>query len=158
MKKDLNKGIWANYMRTFITRLQRHTLFFLLVFSSACNAANSWNGHYVYDAVSGNTVGGSVIYNKYKLNINGSRCLLTVDGYQTEEKIKCKAVIQKNILTVKFVSYANGSVLNEFGVDVYKVNDTLFNIFKKGNTLITKWMVLKPNTKLPIEGDYFNLK
>ena len=84
--------------------------------------------------------------------------VLKIDGFQIEEKITCDAIVNDNVLSVRFVSHSNGSTVNDFGVAIYKVNEELLSIKKSNKRLITKWGAESPGDKLPVEGIYFKLK
>lgn len=142
-----------------ILSLIKKTIFYcVILFSSACHSSGVWNGTYIYSGTSGNTTGGSIITTNYQLSIDSSLCALNIDGFQLEERIICDAVSKDNVLSVKFKSYADGSVVNAFGVAIYKVNDVLFSIAKTKNSLITKWVAELPDDKIEREGIYFKLK
>ncbi len=136
----------------------KFTLYGALLFSTACHSSGVWNGTYIYVKNSGNTAGGTIISTEYVLKIDASSCKLNIDGFQVEDRILCNAVSNDDVLSVKFKSYGNGSLLNDFGVSVYKVHDVLFSLTKSSDVLITKWITESPDDISSKEGRYFLLK
>jgi len=123
--------------------------------SLSCFAGPDWDGTYSYESAQGNTVGGSSIVMKYVLVISSQDCSLSIDGFQTMDRIKCTANAEKSTLHIRFKSYENGAVENEFGVQVYKVGQVLFDLTRSGAKITTTWQGEVPDEKLPRTGTYF---
>ena len=142
----------------FIIYIKNILLLVTLVVSSACNSSDQWDGVYTYSSTYGKTVGGSVVTSKYRLNVRSSLCDLNIEGYQINDTIKCTVDNKASSMSVKFKSYGNGDVVNEYGVAMYKVDDVLFSLSKKDDLLVTTWGREKPDNIPTNEGTYFKLK
>lgn len=119
--------------------------FFIACFcllATGCNAQNdqpgkknAWDGVYTFFASGGKTVGGSPIMLSMKLTIDSQHsdkgCRLNADGFQTYHRFICTYSVDKNQLRVAFKSYDNGKTVNEIGVTVYNVGQTLFTLEKE---------------------------
>jgi len=115
---------------------------------SACSKEtsdhSSWQGQYVYEADSGETVGGDSAAVTYSLRLDAGKCLLEAKGYQTDETIICEHVTAGEKVLVKFVSYADGALTNAYGVEIYHPTELLFSLEAHEKTLETEWHALKP--------------
>lgn len=69
-------------------------------------------------------------------------------------KDDCRTTETRKKLDIKFQSYSDGSVKNQFGVSVYKVNSVLFQL-ENAKQLTTIWGELLPDAKLKKSGHYF---
>ena len=133
-------------MRTFISTLKNITILLLAALGSiSCFAGSNWDGTYTYESTSGNTVGGSPISLKYVLTVSEKDCFLSIDGFQTMDRIKCKADAEDSTLHIRFKSYENGATANEFGVQIYKIDQILFDLMMHGHNITTTWKAEKPD-------------
>lgn len=123
--------------------------------SFSCFASPDWAGTYNYEFAQGNTVGGSPISMKYVLTVSGKDCSLSIDGFQTIERIRCRADTAKSTLHVRFKSYANGAVTNEFDVQIYEADQILFDLERSDTNITTIWKSEIPDENLPRTGTYF---
>ena len=102
--------------------------------SSADPAVKVWQGEYSYYASGGQTRGGSQIMMDIMLKIDpqaGDKyCELNADGYQTYDRIVCTAAVDKNRLVVRFKSYEDDRIVNEYDVARYKIGETLLSVEK----------------------------
>ncbi|MDH5654089.1 MAG: DUF5991 domain-containing protein [Gammaproteobacteria bacterium] len=136
-------------------RYMYHCLLIIgLLFTNSVNAAEEWDGKYEYHTSLGTTVGGSVIMLMYELSVSKTDCTLNIDGYQTMDRIKCRADAKGDQLLVRFKSYADGSVKNPFGIEIYKVDAVLFELLRKDGKLVTTWKAEQPEN-LTEPGEYF---
>lgn len=123
-------------------------LFLCLFALSACSKEASdqgdWIGKYVYEADSGETVGGDKAIVTYKLTLATDKCLLEAQGYQTDEAIICEQVTDGKKVAVNFVSYDGGSKTNVYGVEVYHPHEMLFALERREKIIETEWRALKP--------------
>ncbi len=71
------------------------------------------------------------------------------------ERIKCLADAEQTMLHIKFMSYENGETKNEFGVQVYKVGQSLFDLERNASSITTTWQSEVPDENLPRTGQYF---
>ena len=136
----------------------RILLFSIFMVATACTAGgadNAWYGEYRYSASGGETVSGSQILMNITVKIekpgNEERCRLDADGYQTYDRILCTTATNKNQLMLQFKSYENGKIVNEIGVERYKVGETLFSLEKesaknekKQSRYIPHWLAYVP--------------
>lgn len=134
--------------------------------TTACRAGsveNAWHGQYRYFAAAGETAGGSPIMMDITLKIGQpgkENCELHADGYQTQDRIRCTAITDKNRLTLQFKSYPDGSIVNPIGVEEYKVGEILFSLEpataktkQKQNRYLVRW-----GAYTPFEAERKNLK
>jgi len=108
-------------------------------------AAGPWDGTYVYEQGLGKNPGGIALFVTHTLTINGSECRIDAEGYQTDERIRCKATTNGDKLDVSFVSFKNGGMNNQFGKQIYTANQPLFALTKKGNAIATTWQGYSKN-------------
>ncbi|MBI3561065.1 MAG: hypothetical protein HY080_05045 [Gammaproteobacteria bacterium] len=57
-------------------------------------------------------------------------CVFHAVGIQTDETIFCSTNANQNLIELKFKSFENGKVLNDHGVELYKVGSVLFSLEK----------------------------
>lgn len=91
---------------------------------------------------------------EYAFTLDKEKCLITSQGYQTDEKILCSAAETGGDLIVKFLSYEDGSTKNIYDVEIYAPQSALFTLTSKSTTLITTWGMLAPDES-HITGQYF---
>ncbi|AWN36915.1 DUF5991 domain-containing protein [Methylobacterium radiodurans] len=135
-----------------------------VLLAGGAGAAGDWQGRYRWEAVGGRTAGGTGIAVTYDLAIGppGARggCLLTAQGFQTDERILCKAEAGARGLTVAFHSYADGRTVNRYGVAVHQPGEPLFTLTREATRgesgLITRLQGLRPlNEGAPVSGTFF---
>lgn len=108
-------------------------------FVASAHAAGPWDGTYVYEQGLGKGTGGISLFVTHTLTIDGPQCGLVAEGYQTDERIRCKATAKGDRLEVSFVSFRDGSTVNRFGVKEYEANHPLFTLARKGDAIATTW-------------------
>ncbi|GAB6844594.1 hypothetical protein HNR00_000404 [Methylorubrum rhodinum] len=127
-------------------------------------AGRDWQGRYVYEHDPGLSEGGSATLVSYDLALGpqGARggCLLTIRGFQTDERILCQTRTEGSTLTVTFHRYENGSLVNRYGTAVYKPGEALLTLSRSGSGSgtgpITRWRSLRPDGESVAEsGAYF---
>lgn len=121
---------------------------------SACAQTQNWSGTYIYDASLGENVAEDQVIVEYVFTLNKEKCLITSQGYQTDEKIICSAENTGETLFVKFTSYENGSTKNIYDVEIYPPKSTLFQLTAKDKKLTTTWGTLAPD-EAHTTGEYF---
>ena len=123
-----------------------------------------WAGSYVFEDALGEIPAGSGtrVSITYKLRIPGSASqpvTLDADGFQTEDRLRCTISGSGERIEVRFVSFADGSVKNQFGVSVYQPNDVLFTLERAklhgSQVVLTEWKALKPDKVSKVRGRYF---
>lgn len=129
--------------------------FGLLLQLSACTLAAPLSGNFKYESSTGATVAQESTSVTYSLSVTADKCSLVAVGFQTDEKIRCKAVEEKNATAIKFVSYEDGAVLNAYGVEIYKKDSTLFSLQAQDKKLITHWGTLTPDGVKKSSGVFF---
>lgn len=121
---------------------------------SASAQTQNWNGIYTYDAFLGENVAEEKMFIEYVFTLNENNCVITRQGYQTDEKILCAATDSKGSLIVTFSSYEDGSTKNIYEVEVYPPKSTLFTLTPKDSKLITTWGSLAPDESFST-GEHF---
>lgn len=153
----MNKSYFHNQIST-IEYIKSRFIFFYLFASclSLCVSAQTqnWNGIYTYDALLGENVAEDKMFIEYVFTLNENNCVITSQGYQTDEKILCAAAESEGTLVVSFSSYGDGSTKNIYDVEVYPPKSTLFTLTPKDSTLITTWGSLAPDESFST-GEHF---
>lgn len=106
---------------------------------AAVQAATPWDGTYVYEQSLGKALSGMALFVTHTLKINGADCRIDAEGVQTNQHIRCKATPNGDKLDVTFVSFADGGMKDQFGNQIYKVNQPLFALTRQGNSIATTW-------------------
>lgn len=121
---------------------------------TACAGNPKWQGEYIYEADLGENAAEQSILVEYVLEIGDNSCKLTIQGYQVSEIILCSALDQGRSLNVNFQSYEDGSLKNQYGIQIYSVDQTLFHLnFER--ELVTQWDALVPDELVSKTGKYF---
>ena len=151
----MNKSCFHRQLGT-IEYIKNRLIFFYLFAScfSLCACAQNWDGTYTYDAFLGENVAEDKMFIEYVFTLDEHNCVITSQGYQTDEKILCAATESEGSLVVTFSSYEDGSTKNIYEVEVYPPESTLFTLTLKDSTLITTWGSLAPN-KSHTSGEHF---
>ncbi len=123
-------------------------------------APKDWQGRYRYEHAAGRTAGGTGIVVNYDLVLLPpdvrDGCVLTMRGFQSDEKIRCRTRRDGQGLEVAFDRYDDGSTVNKYGVAVYKPGQPLFTLAKE-TRLVTRWQGLRPDGEGVTEsGSYFS--
>mgnify|MGYP001556152831 CR=1 FL=1 len=121
---------------------------------SACAESEEWYGTYTYEASLGENTAEDQMIIQYSFILAKDKCLITSQGYQTDEKIICIAEQSGKDLLVKFKTFGDGSTENVYGVEVYKIDGILFKLTSANGILKTTWEGLAPEESLPA-GEYF---
>ena len=111
----------------------------------SAHGAGPWDGTYVYEQGLGKGAGGISLFVTHTLVVDGPRCRLKAEGYQTDEHIRCKATAKGDTLEVSFVSFRDGAAVNRFGVREYTANQPLFTLTRKGGAIATTWQAYNLN-------------
>ncbi len=125
---------------------------------------NSWRGSYVYEDMEGRNLSGFFMTVDYALQVpddSSKPVALTMTGYQTDRKVLCTLTGNDERAEIRFLSFADGRVLNEYGVREYESNQLLFSLVRgqggKGHaSLLTEWKALRPSGTRKIAGHYFS--
>jgi hypothetical protein len=132
--------------------------------AGSAGSAEDWQGRYRWEAEGGRTAGGTGIVVTYDLAIGpaGSRggCVLAARGFQTDERILCRAETGARALTIAFHSYADGRTVNRFGVAVHRPGEPLFTLTREPargeGGLTTRLQGLRPLAEgAPVSGAFF---
>lgn len=109
-------------------------------FATLSVSAQSWGGVYSYHANLGRTAGGTRMNIDYEIaiedDLNGM-AEISANGYMTYNTVLCSTRKKGASLELRFLSYPDGKMKNEFGVQLYKKGDvlmTLTRITKAGKT------------------------
>ncbi len=126
--------------------------------------ARLWAGSYVYEDALGEIPArsGTHVFITYKLRVpkSASRpATLNADGFQTEDRVRCAISGSEDRIEIRFISFADGTVANQFGVAVYQPNDVLFTLERVRTNgvqvVVTEWRALKPSGVAHRRGRYF---
>lgn len=124
---------------------------------SVVNAQNSnnWVGEYVYEHSYGENAGGAPMIVEYRLRI-GNGCRISADGYQTNERIICRAVLRPDgLVDVNYVSSRNGDEGQYAVGSYYKSGERLFSMSQRQGKTFTGWGAYSPfENKRPV-GRFF---
>nr|WP_294553774.1 DUF5991 domain-containing protein [uncultured Rhodopila sp.] len=145
--------------------------FAFLIYFAICSAflspqagdaqiSSDWLGIFQYDYYGGRTRGGSAIAVSYRLSLDDNAAArLEVTGYQSDQSYICDVSEEGTRLDIRFHSYKNGDLVNQYGVSQYKPGEVLFAIVaehKNGRAqFITFWQGMIPDPALPRKGVYF---
>ena len=121
---------------------------------SACAQTQNWNGTYIYEASLGENAAEDQMIVEYLFTLEKDKCVITSQGYQTDETILCSTEESEKALLVKFTSYENGSTKNIYDVETYPPKSTLFKLTAEHKILITTWGTLAPD-ETHTTGEYF---
>jgi hypothetical protein len=90
----------------------------------------------------------------------GGSAQLKMQGFQTDQTIVCDVEPTDDRIVVKFRSYANGKVVNEFGVAEYRPGEPLLTLARgrdsQKDSITTEWQGLQgPREDVPRIGVFF---
>lgn len=143
-------------------RLARVTLLLSMVVPAICFAEDRsvdgfWIGDYTYFKSFSDGIQPIITDMKLKITRDG-RCTLSWEGFQTDEHITC-AVQKDNSedgIAVLFISYADGSLKNQYGLEIYKPKERLFSLVKSdGKKITTVWSNVYRPDKANQVGQFF---
>ena len=128
--------------------------------SQDANALASWAGRYEFTDSAGRTVGGTGVVTTYRLEVPreaSSPCSMQIAGFQSDTTLLCELSATPAELSVRFLSYADGRTVNEFGVTVYEPHQVLFTLRRGAGEkrLATTWQALRPDGVREQSGAYF---
>ncbi|MBE9605153.1 hypothetical protein IAI18_09770 [Acetobacteraceae bacterium H6797] len=113
-------------------------------------AQRPWVGQYAYEWPGGRNAGGIAIFVDYKLTVGTgvTDCRIDITGYQSDEHIRCEVAADATHLWIRFHSYTNGKLVNQYGTAVYRPGQELLRLTRSGNgPLLTEWGALQPSEK-----------
>lgn len=139
-------------MSAIMKRILLLAVFFFPLIACANNL--EWKGAYIYEADFGKNAAEQSVLVEYFLEIGDDSCKLSIQGYQVSEIILCRAEGHSHALGVKFQSYEDGSLKNQYGIQIYTVDQVLFHLNSK-KELITHWDALLPDGSVVKPGKYF---
>jgi hypothetical protein len=117
------------------------------------SALRVWAGTYVYQLAGGATAGGVVVPATYRLTVKpegpGPSATLEQTGNQVDRLVLCDADATASRLVVRFRSFADGRVVNAYGVAEFAAGETLFALQGVAGArrpqLKTSWKALRPD-------------
>ncbi|WP_104025654.1 DUF5991 domain-containing protein [Vibrio hyugaensis] len=130
----------------------------LLSFAASTSLTPSWDGNYRCELDLGENATGQSTWAEYELSISKDSCSLEAKGSQLDESIVCSKKTQGDRLDVQFKSYSNGELSNLFGVQVYRVKETLFSLEREQKGLLTHWLSYWPGEPAPKSQSCFEKK
>lgn len=153
----MNKPHFHNQLGT-IEYIKNRLIFFYLFASCfslcACAQTQNWDGTYTYEAFLGENVAEDKMFIEYVFTLDEHNCVITSQGYQTDEKILCATTESEGSLVVTFSSYEDGSTKNIYEVEVHPPESNLFTLTLKDSKLITTWGSLAPDES-HTSGEHF---
>ncbi|MDK9783072.1 hypothetical protein KIT90_16935 [Vibrio sp. B172a] len=130
----------------------------LLSFAASASLTPSWDGNYRCELDLGENAAGQSTWAEYELSISKDSCSLEAKGFQLDESIVCSTSAQGDRLDVQFKSYSNGDLSNLYGVQVYRVNETLLSLEREQKALLTHWLSYWPGEPAPKSTSCFEKK
>jgi len=137
--------------------IRRNLLLTLLTlafcFGASTVSAQEWGGLYRYNANLGRTAGGTAVRITYEIAIeDGSDpgAEISADGYQTSNTVLCTTRKKGSSLELRFQSYPDGEMENEYGVKLYEKSDLLITLtpVKKAGKTSYRAVIGKYNTSV----------
>jgi len=143
--------------------LLRFSLWILTASAAVTHAGATtfWQGKFVYQSQDGYDGGGTPstgnpIILVMTLTLGAGSCVVSQEGYQTDETDMCVAVPGADGIDIDFKSFANGSLVNQYGVAIYHPGERLFSLHTgKDGQVTTNWGSLKPDFVTAASGSYF---
>ena len=118
-----------------------------------------WVGAYDYDEDVG---GGMFIGHTIQVLMLDGRltALMESSGFQTDETILCDTKVGDKELTLLFRSYPDGSVTNQYDVQVYQPGEALLTLkaADDGKELLTFWQAFTLNDENAASGKVYFTK
>ena len=116
--------------------ITRRTFFLTLLtltfcFGALTVSAQEWGGIYRYNANFGRNAGGTAMNVTYEIAIEDGPtpgAEISADGYQTSNTVLCTTRKKGSSLELRFLSYPDGKMENEYGVKLYEKNDVLITL------------------------------
>lgn len=131
----------------------------LLSFAASASLTPFWDGNYRCELDLGVNAAGQSTWAEYELSISKDSCSLEAKGFQLDDSIVCSTKAQGDrLLDVRFQSYSNGELSNLFGVQVYRVKETLFSLEREQKRLLTHWLSYWPGEPAPKSTSCFEKK
>jgi hypothetical protein len=131
----------------------------------AAQAPVSWAGLWEYNAPPAESAGGSPISMQYRLVVDdakqGGTAQLSIRGFQTDQTILCDVERTNDRIVVKFRSFANGKIVNEYGIAEYREGQPLLTLARSRDqqgqgSVTTEWQrLLEPREGGSRTGVFF---
>ena len=124
--------------------------------ASAGDVGRGWQGRYEYQDNFSDGI--QPILTKITLVVRDDQeCRLVWNGYQKNEEIVCATRTERGSMEIRFVSFADGDIENEFGVVQYRKGEVMFTLKRmRDQRLVTTWgeRFIPPGVKK--SGRYFS--
>lgn len=94
-------------------------------------SAQEWGGLYRYKANLGRNAGGTAMNITYEIFIEDGPdpgAEIIADGYQTGNTVLCTTRMNGRSIELRFLSYPDGKLENDFGVQLYEKDDVLITL------------------------------
>jgi hypothetical protein len=140
--------------RTFLLTI----LAMSICFATLSVSAQEWGGLYRYNANFGRNAGGFAMNVTYEIGIeDGSDpdAEITADGYQTSNTVLCHSRTKGNSIELRFWSYPDGKMENEYGVKLYKKNDVLLTLTRVVSAGKTKYRAVIGKYNTDVKGPIY---
>lgn len=141
-----------------------HRIFLLTIlamsicFATSTVSAQEWGGLYRYNANFGRNAGGTAMNVTYEIAIeDGSDpgAEITADGYQTSNTLLCTTRKKGNSIELRFLSYPDGKMENEYGVKLYEKNDLLLTLSRVASAGKTKYRAVIGKYNTDVKGPVY---
>ena len=140
--------------RTFLLTI----LAMSICFATLTVSAQEWGGLYRYNANFGRNAGGTTMRVTYEIAIEDGPtpdAEITADGYQTGNTVLCNTRQKGNSLELRFLSYPDGKMENQFGVKLYKKNDLLITLTRVTSAGKTKYRAVIGKYNTDVKGPVY---
>lgn len=141
-----------------------HRIFLLTILAmsiclgSLTVSAQEWGGVYRYNANFGRNAGGTAMNVTYEISIEDGPnpgAEISADGYQTSNILLCTTRKKGSSIELRFLSYPDGNMENEYGVKLYEKNDLLITLTRVANAGKTKYRAVMGKYNTSVKGPVY---
>ena len=129
-----------------------------ICFATSTVSAQEWGGLYRYNANFGRNAGGTAMNVTYEISIeDGSdpSAEISADGYQTSNTLLCTTRKKGSSIELRFLSYPDGKMENDFGVKLYDKDDLLITLTRVTNAGKTKFRAVIGKYNTDVKGPVY---
>jgi hypothetical protein len=129
-----------------------------MCFATLTVSAQEWGGLYRYNANFGRNAGGTAMNVTYEISIEDGPtpgAEISADGYQTSNTVLCTTRKKGSSIELRFLSYPNGKMENEYGVNLYENSDLLMTLTRVVNAGKTKYRAVIGKYNTDVKGPVY---